>query len=84
METYTYRIIIEPDENGTFHGYVPALPGCHTWGKTLEVTRENTRDAIEVYIRSLRSDGEVIPRDRGIEIVETISISPKKKSLVYV
>ena len=57
MKTYTYRIIIEPDENHTFHGYVPALPGCHTWGKNIEATRANIRDAIDAYLRSLQSDG---------------------------
>ena len=84
MKSYTYRIIIEPDENNTFHGYVPALPGCHTWGKTIEIARKNTRDAIDVYIRSLVAEGEVIPEDRGVEVVETITILHKKKSPVYV
>ncbi|MBI5327377.1 MAG: type II toxin-antitoxin system HicB family antitoxin [Deltaproteobacteria bacterium] len=41
MKTYTYRIIIEPDENKTYHAYVPALPGCHTWGKSIETARKN-------------------------------------------
>ena len=84
MKTYTYRIIIEPDENNTFHGYVPALPGCHTWGKTLTSTRENIRDAIDVYLRSLQADGEIIPEDKGVEIVETIKIYSGKKSPVHV
>lgn len=84
MKTYTYRIIIEPDEHGAFHGYVPALPGCHTWGKTIETTRTNIRDAIDAYLRSLQSDGEVIPEDRGVEIVETVMMSThKKKSPAY-
>ena len=72
MNSYTYRIIIEPDENNTFHAYVPALPGCHTWGENFEKARENIRDAIDEYIRSLVKDGEKIPLDRGVEIVETI------------
>ena len=50
---YTYRVIVEPDERNTFHAYVPALPGCHTWGETLKETRENIRDAIDAYVRSL-------------------------------
>jgi len=85
MKIYTYRIIIEPDELETFHAYVPALPGCHTWGKTIEETRQNIRDAIQAYIRSLKADGESIPEDRGVELVETISVTPgKRKSFSYV
>lgn len=72
MKFHSYRIIIEPDENDTFHAYVPALPGCHTWGESFEKTRENVRDAIDVYLRSLRADNEPIPEDLGMEIVETV------------
>lgn len=84
MKTYTYRIIIEPDERNTFHGYVPALPGCHTWGKTFEETRQNIRDAIDVYLKSVYQDGEQIAQDLGVEIVETV-VAPsfRRRSLVH-
>ena len=75
MKFYTYRVIVESDENNTFHAYVPALAGCHTWGETLEETRTNIRDAIDVYLRSLKADGEPIPEDKGIEIVESIQMA---------
>lgn len=74
MKSHTYRIIIEPDENKTFHAYVPALPGCHTWGETFEEARQNIRDAIDAYLRSMIADKEEIPEDKGVEIVETIQI----------
>ncbi|MEW6680097.1 MAG: type II toxin-antitoxin system HicB family antitoxin [bacterium] len=48
MKTLTYHIIIEPDENNTFHAYVPALRGCHTWGTSIEEARRNIHDAINV------------------------------------
>lgn len=80
---YTYRIIVEPDEKG-FHASVPALPGCHTWGKTIEDTREMVRDAIDVYLRSLVADGESIPEDAGMEVFETV-LAPKgvKRATVH-
>jgi len=74
MNFGSYRVIIEPDENNVFHAYVPALPGCHTWGKGMEETRRNVRDAIDVYLRSLVADGELVPRDLGVELVETIQL----------
>ena len=83
MKTYTYRGIIEPDGKKAFHGYVPALPGCHTWGKNIENTRENLRDAIDVYLKSLVDDGEAIPEDNGVEMIETITFAPKTKELAY-
>lgn len=72
MKTYTYRIIIEPDGK-YYHGYVPALVGCHTFGKTIGETKKNLRDAIEVYIESLIDDKNNIPEDLSYESFETIS-----------
>lgn len=73
MNSYTYRIIIEPDENNTFHGYAPSLPGCHTWGDSLEETRKNLADAIRAYLASLLAEGQTIPREAGFESFETVS-----------
>lgn len=83
MKTYSYRIIIEPDENNTFHAYAPALPGCHTWGNSFDQAKKYIKDAITAYLKSLYSDGKKIPEDKGVEIVEMISlpISAKKSSL---
>lgn len=49
MKTYTYRTIIEPDEDG-YHGFVPLLKGVHTWGKTVEETRKNLEEAIRTHL----------------------------------
>jgi len=73
MEYFTYRIIIEPDTGGTYHAYVPSLPGCHTWGDTIEAARSNAKEAIQVYLSSLVEDGEPIPQERGLELFETVS-----------
>lgn len=73
MRIYTFRVIIEPDENNTFHGYVPSLTGCHTWGETLEKTKKNLKEAITVYVASLIDDKKPVPREIGLEFFETIS-----------
>ena len=38
--TKEFLIVIEPDEGG-FHVFVPALPGCHSFGETVEEARKN-------------------------------------------
>ena len=43
--------------------FVPALPGCHTQGETLEETEKNVREAVEVYLESLAAHGESIPQE---------------------
>jgi len=74
MKNYTYRIIIEPDGE-KYHGYVPALPGCHTHGATVEETRVHLRDAIRLYIEHLNETKSSVPEDVGLESFETVSVS---------
>ena len=71
---YTFRTIIEPD-GAMFHGYVPALPWCHTYWSTLEETQKNLLEAMQLYIESLQADGEPIPTDTGFESIQTITMS---------
>lgn len=78
MKHYTYRTIIEPDGKA-FHGYVPALPGCHTFGKTLEETKKYLREAITLYLESMIEDNKKIPEDKSFESFETVPLSFKKQ-----
>lgn len=75
--TYTYRIIIEPDGK-YFHAYVPALSGCHTFGKTITEAKKHVREAIAVYIESLQARGEGVPRDESFESFETVVAKQQK------
>jgi antitoxin HicB len=42
---------------------VPALPGCITWGETIEHAMEMAKEAIEGYIEVLKEEGEPVPDD---------------------
>ncbi len=74
METYTFRTIIEPDENNTFHGSVPSLQGCHTCGNTLRETKKNLKEAIKCHVQGLLMDGEPIPQEENsFELIQTFT-----------
>ncbi len=60
VKVYQFTVVIEPDED-VFHAYVPALPGCHTFGATVDEARANIVEAIMLHIESMREDGEPIP-----------------------
>jgi predicted RNase H-like HicB family nuclease len=60
MSTYNFTVVIEPDDRG-FHAFVPALPGCHTFGDTAEEARSNITEAMELHIESMLEDGDSIP-----------------------
>ena len=41
-----YTMVIEKDEDGYFVGRVPALPGCHTQGVSIDQLLERMQGAI--------------------------------------
>jgi predicted RNase H-like HicB family nuclease len=45
-----YRVDITRDESGTWLVRVPAVPGCHTYGRTLEQARRRIREALELWV----------------------------------
>lgn len=65
-----YRIYIEQDEDGMFVVTCPALPGCVSQGRTRQEARDQIRDAIELYLQSLREHGEPVPTGLDEEIIE--------------
>jgi predicted RNase H-like HicB family nuclease len=77
---YTFRVIIEPDGK-KFHGYVPSLPGCHTFGETIEITKLHLREAIQVYVESVMKEGHPIPIELGLESFETVFLLPKSQEV---
>ena len=79
MKQATFRVIIEPDKGG-YHGYVPALRGCHSWGKTVAQTQKHLQEAIELFIESLAAHGDPIPMDVGFESFQTVTL-PKTEAV---
>jgi predicted RNase H-like HicB family nuclease len=74
MRNFSYHVILEREEQGTYSAYVPALPGCYSQGDTLEEALQNAREAIECHIESLRKDGLPIPNPSD-EIVREVRIA---------
>jgi predicted RNase H-like HicB family nuclease len=48
-----FDVVLLGDETGGYVASVPALPGCHTQGDTLEEVMENAKEAIDLYIETL-------------------------------
>ena len=57
----TYKILLKPEPEGGYTVNVPALPGCITYGVDLEDAKTNAKEAIELYIESLKEHSEEIP-----------------------
>jgi len=60
MRTFSYQIILRKEPEGGYTVLVPSLPGCVTYGKTVEEAIEMARDAITGYVESLIEDGAAV------------------------
>ena len=73
MTHIQYRILLRREPEGGFTVTVPLLPGCVTWGDTLEAIG-NAKEAIESYLESLTAHDEEIPSEGNVlEYLITVS-----------
>jgi predicted RNase H-like HicB family nuclease len=56
----SYRILLRKEPEGGYTVTVPTLPGCITYGDTLEDAKKMAREAIELYIESLYKHNDLI------------------------
>lgn len=50
MLTREFSVVIEKDEDGYYVASVPALRGCHTQAKSLDVLMKRIKEAIELCL----------------------------------
>jgi predicted RNase H-like HicB family nuclease len=56
--TVTLTAIVRPEPDvGGFSASIPALPGCHTQGETLDEVRANLREAAEGWLAVAHDEG---------------------------
>jgi len=62
MKTYTFKVVVEPDEGG-YHAYWPALRylGAVTQGTTEEEALENITEVVQTIVGDLREEGKPLP-----------------------
>lgn len=76
MRYNRYTVLLEPDEEEP-HRYnvrVPALPGCLTYGESIEDALANATEAITGYVAVLIDAGETVPVEDHPVIATSITI----------
>ena len=61
-----YRLLLNKEPEGGYTVTVPVLPGCITFGETLEDSISNAKEAISLYLESLVAHNEPIPTEENI------------------
>jgi predicted RNase H-like HicB family nuclease len=62
MKTYTFKVVVEPDEGG-YHAYCPALRhlGAVTQGSTEAEALQNINEVVRMIVDELQEDGIPLP-----------------------
>src|SRR5437660_6557552 len=69
MKTYTFKVVVEPDEdakgNPAWHAYCPALEskGAATSGRTREEALKHINEVVQLVVDSMIEHGE-LPRGK--------------------
>jgi predicted RNase H-like HicB family nuclease len=73
MKVLNHRILLRKETEGGYTVIVPSLPGCVTYGDSIEDAIEMAKEAIELYIESLKEhDGEIPTEERTLEYTLTV------------
>ncbi len=59
----TFKVLLHKEPEGSYTVSVPILPGCITYGDTVDHAISMAKDAIALYIAELKDKGEIIPDD---------------------
>ncbi len=62
----SYQIDLIPDEDGGYTVVVPALPGCVSYGESVEAATRNAREAIELHLANLAAHKQPIPQGHDL------------------
>ena len=73
MKQLTYKVLLNPEPEGGFTATVPSLPGCITYGETVDEAMLMAEEAIVLYVDSLVANDEKVPDETNmLEYVITI------------
>jgi predicted RNase H-like HicB family nuclease len=85
MKTYSFKVIVEPDEdaqgNPAWYAYCPALEsvGGATSGRTREEALSNINEVVHMIVQEFVEDGKALPEgpEDSVEIEEISQEAPR-------
>ena len=71
---YTYQIVLRPESEGGYTVFVPSLPGCITYGRTLKEVHTMAEDAIRAYLLSREKHEESEPVSDKQSLISLVDV----------
>ncbi len=82
MKTYTFKVVVEPDQdaagNPAWHAYCPALEsmGAATSGRTRDEALKNINELVHMIVQEFIDEGRPLPQGPA-DSLEVEEISPE-------
>jgi predicted RNase H-like HicB family nuclease len=76
VTTYTFRVVVEPDED-RWRAYCPALEaqGAATWGNTREEVLRHIREVLEMIVAELTEEGTPLPANVAVSEEALVAVT---------
>ena len=71
----SYYAIFEPAKEGGYNVSFPDFPGCVTFGKTFEESKEKAKEVLELWLEELASQKQKIPSKTVRPIIDEIKVA---------
>lgn len=72
-----YTIVLTEEPDGTaFNVTVPAMPGCLTWGATIDEALVHAREAIALHLEGYAERGEPYPVEATSPQLMEVDVEP--------
>lgn len=78
---HTFKVVYEPEPDGSaWNVSIPAVKGCHTYGRSLAEARRNIREALSLFEEEFDGKADEVARDAVFE--EDIRLPAQLRSAV--
>ena len=68
---YSYQITLVPEDEGGYTVLVPSLPGCVSYGRTVDEAAEMAKEAIALHLENLKAHGLSLPDEDSRPVLST-------------
>lgn len=76
-----FPTVFQHEPEGGFTVTIPALPGCVTFGKTMEEAEKMAEEAIQLYLEDMLDSGEPLPQTSNTYFGEVeITVSRRRQN----
>lgn len=75
-KSYSYQITMVPEDEGGYAVLVPSLPGCVSYGRTIDEATARAKEAIALHLENLKAHRlPVREEDRRPVLTTTVNVT---------